>query len=84
MNSPLLPFKFLTVTANEYFCVSSDQVVFCFNADFVLGTTNARSGVFEMPGIKSLSGLKENVAHLFVSSDQGLFARALSNTRFFE
>jgi hypothetical protein len=84
VNLPLLPFKFLAVTANEYFCVSSDQVVFCFNADFVLGTTNARSGVFEIPGIKSLSGLKEDVAHVFVSSDQGLFALSLSNTRFFK
>jgi hypothetical protein len=83
-NLPLLPLKLLTVAANEYFCVSSASVVFCFNSDFVLGTTNARSGLFEISGIKSLSGLKQNVAQVLVSSDQGLFALSLSNTRFFK
>jgi hypothetical protein len=82
INLPLLPLKFLTVTANEFFCVSSISIVFCFNSDFVLGTTNARSGVFEIPGVSSLSGLKLNPAHVLVSSNEGLFALSLSNTRF--
>jgi len=79
----LLPLKFLTVAANEYFCVSSTSTLFCFNSDFVLGNTNAGSGIFEIPGIKSLRGLND-VSHILVTSNDGLFAMSLSNSRFFK
>jgi len=50
---------------------------------FFIGNTNALSGVLKIPDIKSISGLKENVTHVFVSSDQGLFTLPLSNDRIF-